>query len=55
MKNDLIVFGHWSSLGYFYDHNVVCLDGGCVWGGELVAVDLSKPDVPIRINSLKSK
>ena len=54
VKNDLIVFGHWSSLGYFYDHNVVCLDGGCVWGGELVAVDLSKPDVPIRINSLKS-
>ena len=55
VKNNLIVFGHWSSLGYLYDHNVVCLDGGCVWGGELVAIDISKPDVPIRINSLKLK
>ena len=55
VKNNLIVFGHWSSLGYFHGQNVVCLDGGCVWGGELVAIDISKPDEPIRINSLKLK
>ena len=42
-------------IPWYLDHNVVCLDGGCVWGGELVAIDISKPDVPIRINSLKSK
>ncbi len=53
--NNFIVFGHWSSLGYFYNQNVVCLDGGCVWGGELVAIDLSKPDEPISIKSLKLK
>ena len=53
--NNLIIFGHWSSLGYFYDQNVVCLDGGCVWGGELLAIDISKPDEPITINSLKLK
>ena len=54
-NHDFHLIGHWSSLGYLYDHNVVCLDGGCVWGGELVAIDISKPDVPIRINSLKLK
>ena len=53
--NNLIIFGHWSSLGYFCDHNVVCLDGGCVWGGELIAIDIDKPRTPIRINSVKSK
>ena len=35
-----IVFGHWSSLGYYQDDNVVALDTGCVWGGQLTAVRL---------------
>jgi len=32
-----IIFGHWSTLGYYDDGNVVCLDTGCVWGGKLTA------------------
>ena len=35
-----IIFGHWSSLGYYQDENVIALDTGCVWGGQLTAVRL---------------
>jgi bis(5'-nucleosyl)-tetraphosphatase (symmetrical) len=35
-----IVFGHWSSLGYFQKKNIISLDSGCVWGGKLTAVRL---------------
>ncbi len=35
-----IIFGHWSSLGYYQDGNVIALDTGCVWGGQLTAVRL---------------
>ena len=35
-----VVFGHWSSLGLLVRDNVVGLDSGCVWGGQLSAVCL---------------
>jgi bis(5'-nucleosyl)-tetraphosphatase (symmetrical) len=35
-----VVFGHWSSLGLLLRANVVGLDSGCVWGGQLSAVCL---------------
>ncbi len=35
-----IVFGHWSSLGYYQDSNVLALDTGCVWGGQLSNANL---------------
>lgn len=35
-----IVFGHWSALGYHQDDNVIALDTGCLWGGQLTAVRL---------------
>lgn len=35
-----ILFGHWSTLGYYTGHGVTALDGGCVWGGQLHAVRL---------------
>lgn len=36
----LLVFGHWSALGYSRAGNAVCLDGGCYSGGSLFALDL---------------
>jgi len=35
-----VVFGHWSSLGYYQDNEVLSLDTGCVWGGQLTAARL---------------
>ncbi|MEC8977868.1 MAG: symmetrical bis(5'-nucleosyl)-tetraphosphatase [Pseudomonadota bacterium] len=36
-----IVFGHWSRHGAKTDYaNYDCIDGGCVWGGQLIAIEL---------------
>jgi bis(5'-nucleosyl)-tetraphosphatase (symmetrical) len=35
-----IVCGHWSTLGRFQGMGVHAIDGGCVWGGELIALRL---------------
>jgi bis(5'-nucleosyl)-tetraphosphatase (symmetrical) len=35
-----VVFGHWSSLGLVLRDNLISLDTGCVWGGQLTAVRL---------------
>jgi bis(5'-nucleosyl)-tetraphosphatase (symmetrical) len=35
-----VVFGHWSTLKLMLRENAICLDTGCVWGGELTAVRL---------------
>lgn len=37
-----VVFGHWSALGLVLRDDVIGLDSGCVWGGELTAVDLDR-------------
>ncbi len=40
-KRDIrIVCGHWSTLGRFAGMGVHAIDGGCVWGGELIALRL---------------
>lgn len=45
-----VVFGHWSTLGFFADSNVVSLDTGCVWGGSLTALRLDVPDAkPVQV------
>lgn len=44
-ENERIVFGHWSTLGVGETNNTLSLDGGCLWGGQLVAVRLDQ-DVP---------
>jgi len=35
-----VVFGHWSTLGLMLRSDAICLDSGCIWGGELSAVRL---------------
>ena len=42
-----IVFGHWSTLGFYQDTHVLALDTGCLWGGQLTAarIDLPEPKI----------
>lgn len=42
-----IIFGHWSSLGYYHDDNVTALDTGCVWGRQLTAVRIDDNTMPL--------
>jgi len=35
-----IIFGHWSTLGFYNTKEVCCLDGGCVWHGTMIAMRL---------------
>lgn len=45
-----IVFGHWSTLGFFRNADVIGLDTGCVWGNTLTALRLDVPDaVPVQV------
>jgi bis(5'-nucleosyl)-tetraphosphatase (symmetrical) len=39
-----IVCGHWSTLGRFHGVGVYAIDGGCVWGGELIALRLDEEE-----------
>ncbi len=36
-----VIFGHWSSLGFYQDENVIALDTGCVWNHKLTAIQLN--------------
>ena len=37
-----VIFGHWSTLGFYSGNGAVCLDTGCVWGGKLTALNLDE-------------
>jgi bis(5'-nucleosyl)-tetraphosphatase (symmetrical) len=41
-RDDPIIFGHWSTLGYYNTHNVWAIDTGCLWGGQLTALQIRK-------------
>jgi bis(5'-nucleosyl)-tetraphosphatase (symmetrical) len=50
-----IVFGHWSTLGFFSSADVIGLDTGCVWGGSLTGLRLDVPDAkPVHIDCRRS-
>lgn len=40
-----IVFGHWSMLGPHVHRNTIGLDGGCVHGGKLSAIDTERDSI----------
>jgi len=44
-KKARILFGHWSTAGRFNREDVYALDTGCIWGGDLTALqlDIEKP------------
>jgi bis(5'-nucleosyl)-tetraphosphatase (symmetrical) len=47
-KIDLkIIFGHWSTLGFYHDKNVLGLDTGCLWGGTLTMARIDRAEVEI--------
>jgi bis(5'-nucleosyl)-tetraphosphatase (symmetrical) len=39
-RDTTIVFGHWAALGLHLGEEVIGLDSGCVWGGQLTALRL---------------
>jgi bis(5'-nucleosyl)-tetraphosphatase (symmetrical) len=41
-----VIFGHWSTLGLLQRPGLLALDTGCVWGGQLTAVNLDDPEAP---------
>lgn len=44
-RNKTILFGHWSALGLYHQDNVVCVDTGALWGGNLTAYNLKDKSV----------
>jgi len=45
-----VIFGHWSTLGFFKNDDVTGIDTGCVWGDRLTAVRLDDPDAkPVHV------
>lgn len=48
-----VIFGHWSALGLQQRQNVYALDTGCLWGGQLTAMNLeSKAITQVQSNPL---
>lgn len=40
-----VIFGHWSALGLQQRDNVYALDTGCLWGGQLTAMNLATNEI----------
>jgi len=53
-KDMHIIFGHWSTLGYYQDDNCYGIDTGCLWGGQLTAIKLGKKVKRISIDCKQS-
>jgi len=39
-RSETIIFGHWSAMGALITNKHVGIDGGCIWGGTLIAFRL---------------
>jgi bis(5'-nucleosyl)-tetraphosphatase (symmetrical) len=39
-RNAIIICGHWASLGFHCEENLLAIDSGCVWGRQLTAMRL---------------
>jgi bis(5'-nucleosyl)-tetraphosphatase (symmetrical) len=51
-----VVFGHWSTLGFFSNSDVTSLDTGCVWGGHLTALRLDAAGAtPVQVGCRASR
>lgn len=49
-KIDLkIIFGHWSTLGYYNSDKVCALDTGCLWGGKLSVLRLDGKEKLVQV------
>ena len=49
---EVLAFGHWSTLGWLNRQDVFSIDSGCVWGGQLTALELGTTPAdhrPIRV------
>jgi bis(5'-nucleosyl)-tetraphosphatase (symmetrical) len=46
-RQEPLIFGHWSALGFLAEPGLLCLDTGCVWGGSLAAVRLDAAEEPL--------
>ena len=44
-KETTILFGHWSTLGLYHEHNVYSLDSGCLWRREMTALDIDSKEI----------
>jgi len=44
-----VVCGHWSTLGLKRRKDLLALDTGCVWGGQLTAVNLDSDGEPVQL------
>lgn len=50
-KDLKIIFGHWSTLGYYQGYNCYAIDTGCLWGGQLTALKLGNKIQKFQVNS----
>ena len=47
----ILIFGHWSTLGFYQNNSCYGIDTGCLWGGELTALKLGKEPQKISVKS----
>lgn len=51
-----VIFGHWSTLGFYRDSDVIGLDTGCIWGGSLTGLRLDIANAaPVSVGSLAER